>query len=194
MALPMDEAIGRAQSLLSFVRDVRETAAALQQPSSVPIRRGTPAPRGRVARPDDERLATEIRRANHALIVAFVERLEWTISVPGFDQLLGFLRAMEKDLVADSASLRNRLKVDLLIEFESYPQVVGAPQLQQFAGVFVLDTIKLRFSGAIGDVRVRANTDHWTRYKASRGLPLQVGVYEGLLINAIETVGVISFS
>jgi hypothetical protein len=193
MPLPMDEAMGRVRALLGFVSEVRETAAALQTPAP-PVRRTTPRPPARGARAEQEPSAEQIRRANVALIIGFVARLEWTISVPGYDQLLGFLRAMEKDLVADSASLRNRLKIDLLNEFENYGQLVGAPQLQQFAGVFILDTIKLRFSGAISDVRVRANSDHWTRYKASRGLPLQVGVYEGLLINAIESVGTIAIS
>jgi hypothetical protein len=193
MPLPMDEAVGRIRGLSAFVSEVRETAAALQAPAQ-PVRSATTRPAGRGAQVSDAVSLAQIRRANTALIIAFVARFEWTITVPGFDQLLGFLRAMEKDLVADSASLRNRLKIDLLNEFENYGQLVGAPQLHQFAGVFILDTIKLRFSGAIGDVRVRANTEHWTRYKLSRGLPLQVGVYEGLLINAIESVGTIAIS
>jgi hypothetical protein len=188
----MDGVIARVSAMTAFTESVRETAAALNTRGTA-TRGAVPASRPRSRRTDHGPSAAAIKNANTALIIAFARGMQWEIAVPGQDQLLGYLRAMEKDLVADSASLRNRVKIALLNEFENYPQLLGAAQCMQFAGVFILETIELRFGGGLRDVRIRANTDRWTRRKHALGAPTQVGVFTRHLLDAIETQGRIEF-
>jgi hypothetical protein len=184
---PMHDATpARIASMLSFIHDVRETAAAIASPT----RRAQRVRYPRIPSDIDPR---EIKRANTVAIIAFVRDLEWTLDVPGKNDVLGYLADMGKDFGADSPSLRNRLRIDLLKEFEDYPRLVQRPQLEQFASTFIIETILARFNLDLRDVRIKANSDAWTRWKAAHGRFTVVGKNTGDTVEAIEERGRVEF-
>jgi hypothetical protein len=213
---PMDDIGRRVSAMRDFVDQIRDTARDLGRP-------GTPQSAQPPRQPprDTGPSLQDIRRANTALIIAFVAGMRWSLRVPGMhteaptrgmhagsrhriarahrsatvsnDDLLGYLAAMGKDFGADSRSLHNRVKIDLLNEFENYPRLIQAPQLKQFASAMIIATIVKRIKEDLRDVRITANKPATTARKAALGQSQRVGEAGGGLVSAIEHIGAIDF-
>jgi hypothetical protein len=138
-----------------------------------------------------------LRRSTIAQLCIAASRRPFTITVPGthpppprtvnsrasrggsrtisYQRLFDYLERLGKPFLEESKTMRDRMRSDLLIEFENSSEV---PLLLEFdvcmtdsAG----DTVRARMDNKIRDVRIRSNSGRWDRFKAAHGYDSRTG-------------------
>ncbi len=99
--------------------------------------------------------------------------------------LFEILAAKGKDFLRISPSMIRRARTDLTIEFENATEIPLLLDLEIAMRDSVLSTVTARLENRLRDVRIKANSSKWTRYKLDHGYDSRVGVMSGNLLGSV---------
>ncbi len=92
-----------------------------------------------------------------------------------YQRLFGYLERLGKPFLEDSKTMRNRMRSDLLIEFEDSQEIPLMFEFDVCMQTSVGDTVRARLDNVMRDVRIRSNSGRWDRWKAAHGFDSRTG-------------------
>ncbi len=99
--------------------------------------------------------------------------------------LFAILDSKGKSFLEVSASMLNRARADLTLEFENATEIPLLLDLEIAMQNSIIETVKARMENRLRDVRIKANTSKWTRWKIDHGFDSRVGIQGGGLLGSV---------
>ncbi len=100
--------------------------------------------------------------------------------------LFEILAAKGKNFLEISPGMITRARADLTLEFENATEIPLLSDLEIAMQDSVLETVRARLENRLRDVRIRANSSRWTRYKLDHGYDSRVGIMSGNLLGSVS--------